>query len=191
MINNKGAEAKYNISMVLDGTTGQKNGLNGQSCHVETVLRFEVTGVGVTNTIDVEVRLRNSPNWYVIATIPGAVSGTLDISTYDFIRFNVTTADGAGTMYASGYVLNNPGSGGGGGSATAANQVTGNNSLASIDLKTPGSLLSNIKYDDIQATYPTPTTELYKYYLATVLQATVELTYATSTKNDLVRARRV
>jgi hypothetical protein len=53
------------------------------------------------------------------------------------------------------------------------------------------SLLYNIKYDDIQASYPSPTVENYEYYLATVLQATIEVTYTKSTKEILVRARRI
>jgi hypothetical protein len=110
LLNNTATEAKYNATIVLDGTTGIKGGSSGLSCFAETVLRFEVTGVGVTNAIDVQVKLRNSSNWYIIATITGAVTGTLDVSTYDFIRYNVVTANGTGSLYASGYILNNPSS---------------------------------------------------------------------------------
>ena len=52
-------------------------------------------------------------------------------------------------------------------------------------------LLAGISFDDIQATYPSSTTENYYYYLSTVLQATVQVTYSDSTKEVLTRARRI
>lgn len=190
-LNNTASEAKYNVSLNIDGTLGVLSNGNSEfvACHVETQLRIEVTGVGPTNEIQVYGRIRSSELWHYIATITGPVTGIADIATYDFLRYFHTVADGTGKLTASGFIFASPTAGSG--SATAGNQVTGNNSLASIDSKTPGSLLANVKYDDIQATYPTTTIELYKYYLLGVLQATVELTYATSAKSDLVRARRI
>lgn len=52
-------------------------------------------------------------------------------------------------------------------------------------------ILQGVQYDDVQAAYPDSTTETYSYYLNTVLQATVEITYTDSTKKTLSRARRV
>jgi hypothetical protein len=52
-------------------------------------------------------------------------------------------------------------------------------------------LLDGINYDDIQATYPNATTENYEYYLDSILQATIQVTYTDSTKGILLRARRV
>lgn len=190
MLNNRGTEAKYNVSIVLDGATGIKGGDAGLSCFAETKLRFEVINVGGTSAIDVEGRLRNSPNWYIIATIPGAITGTLDISTYDYIRYRVTTASGNGLLVASGYIFNQ-GAGGVGGDATAANQVIGNSTLSSINTKTAGNLLGGVQFDDFQTTFPSPTIEVYSYYLSGVLQATVEITYTNTTKNVTLRARRI
>lgn len=75
--------------------------------------------------------------------------------------------------------------------ATAANQVTGNNSLQSIDTKMQGSLLANIQFDEIQVAYPTSTTERYAYYLSTVLATTIEITYSDATKRVLTRVRKI
>ncbi len=52
-------------------------------------------------------------------------------------------------------------------------------------------LLEGVQYDDIQATYPTSSTEVYSYYLDTVLQAAIEVSYTDSTKNTFIRARRI
>jgi hypothetical protein len=52
-------------------------------------------------------------------------------------------------------------------------------------------LIQGIEYDDIQATFPNNTTEQYSYYLLTVLQATIEVTYTNECKKILLRARRV
>jgi hypothetical protein len=80
---------------------------------------------------------------------------------------------------------------GAGALATSANQVTGNNSLQSIDTKMQGSLLSNIQFDEIQVVYPTSTTEQYAYYLTSTLATTIEITYSDATKRVLTRVRKI
>lgn len=52
-------------------------------------------------------------------------------------------------------------------------------------------LLSGVSYDDIQATFPTSTTELYTYLKASVTVAQIEITYSNSSKQTLLRARRL
>ena len=52
-------------------------------------------------------------------------------------------------------------------------------------------LLAGIQYDDIQATYPTATTELYTYYLGAVSVAAIQITYTNSSKQVFSRAQRV
>lgn len=52
-------------------------------------------------------------------------------------------------------------------------------------------LLEGVQYDDIQASYPTPETEIYTYRLATVAVAQVEVTYTNSSKAVFLRARRL
>ena len=49
-------------------------------------------------------------------------------------------------------------------------------------------LLEGIKYDSIEATYPSLTTELYTYKLATVAQAQILVTYSDSTKEIFLSA---
>lgn len=83
------------------------------------------------------------------------------------------------------------GTSGGGGDATAANQVTGNAYLSSMNAKLQGGLLAGILFDKIVATYPTSLTELYVYSLLGVTQAQIRLTYTTTSKNDLSIAERV
>ena len=132
-INNKATEAKYNVNIPITAGNGVKGNIDGVSCFVETKMRIEVVGVGPTCTIDIEGKVRGSPNWYVITTSTGAITGTIDISTYDFIRYNVTNQDGTGFLYASGFVLNTSTGSGSSGDASAANQVIGNNLLNSLN----------------------------------------------------------
>jgi hypothetical protein len=114
MLNNKGTECKYAAIVPLDGTTGIKGSVDGQSCFAETQIRAEVAGVGVTNTVQIQGRLRGSTTWTTLKTITGATSDTVDISTHDFVRYNVGVADGTGTVVASGFFfkLNAGGAGG-------------------------------------------------------------------------------
>lgn len=109
-LNNKGAEAKYNVKLSIDGSTGVL--FNGDSenipCHIETQLRVEVSDVGATNEIQIYGRIRSSNLWHYIATITGPVTGIADISTYDFLRYFHTVADGVGTLTASGFIYNKP-----------------------------------------------------------------------------------
>jgi hypothetical protein len=145
MLNNQSAEAKFNCTVILDGTTGVK-GLLEYGVFVESQARVDVIGVGGSNVLSVQARIRNTETWVSIKTITGAISDTVDISTYDYIRFNVTTANGIGSANASGFITNLA-SGGGGGGATAANQVIGNASLSSIDSKTPALVGGKVPVD--------------------------------------------
>jgi len=52
-------------------------------------------------------------------------------------------------------------------------------------------LLSGVKYNDIQATYPTGSTELYTYLFDSTIVAQIEITYTNSSKTNFLRARRV
>jgi hypothetical protein len=190
LINSAGSESKYAISIPITSGNGVKGNIEGDSCFVETKLRLEVVGVGPTCTIDIEGRVKNSPNWYVITTSTGAITGTIDISTYDYIRYKVTNSDGTGVIYASGFVLNNPNTGSSG-DASASNQLIGNAKLTSIDSKTSGSLLPNKVFDDIQVAYPTASIETYSYYYLGTLQGKIEVTYSDSTKRYLTRTRSI
>jgi hypothetical protein len=106
LINSAGTESKYGLRINIPNSTGVIGSINGESVFAETKIRLEVIDVGATFTMDVEGQVKNSPNWYVISTVTGAVTGTLDISTYDRVRYNITNADGTGTLLASGFILN-------------------------------------------------------------------------------------
>jgi hypothetical protein len=77
------------------------------------------------------------------------------------------------------------------GVATDAKLDQTNISLSNIDSKMPGSLLSNIQFDEIQVEYPVNNIERYKYYLNNVLSTTIEITYVDSTKRVLTRVRKI
>ena len=51
-----------------------------------------------------------------------------------------------------------------------------------VETNPGGNILSGIEYDEVQASYPTATTEKYEYYEASSLVATVDITYTDSTK---------
>lgn len=106
MINSAGTESKYGLKLTIPNSTGIVGSIDGESVFAETKVRLEILNVGPTFTMDVEGQVKNSPNWYPITTITGAITGTLDISTYDRIRYNVTNADGSGVLLASGFILN-------------------------------------------------------------------------------------
>jgi hypothetical protein len=105
-ISSSGSESKYNRVVSLTSGNGVKGDSSGDPCFAETKLRIEIVGVGPLNTVDVEGRVKSSPNWYVITTATGAITGTVDISTYDFVRYRVTNSDGVGSIHASGFILN-------------------------------------------------------------------------------------
>lgn len=50
---------------------------------------------------------------------------------------------------------------------------------------TSGSILAGVEFDEIAASYPNSTTEVYVYKLATVTQATITVVYTNASK-DLV-----
>lgn len=169
MFNNSGTEAKHNITLPLNGSSGIKGSVDGSECYAETQVRVEIFGVGSTNVTYIQGRIRNSVNWYEIATITGGSNAVYDISTYDFIRYIVLVADGVGTLVSSGFFFN---------TASSAASSAGEG------------LLIGVAYDDVQATYPTATTEQYNYLLSGILQATLEVTYTSSTKDIFLRARK-
>ena len=51
--------------------------------------------------------------------------------------------------------------------------------------------LAPAQYDTIEATYPTASTEVYTYKLATVTQATITVTYTDATKLVLTSVTRL
>jgi hypothetical protein len=121
VLNNQGVEAKYNITLELDGLTGVKGDVNGTVCQIETQIRIEVSDVGPANVLFVQGRMRNSPNWYEIATITGPDNSVHDVSTYDYVRYVILVADGVGFIYGSGFIFGSPG----GSSVTAWGSIIG------------------------------------------------------------------
>ena len=189
LLNNTATESKYNVTIPITAGIGVKGDVTGLPCFAETQVRMEITGVGPLCQIDIQGKIRNSKNWYSITTATGAILGTIDISTYDYIRYVVLVADGTGELNASGYMFTSPNVTPAG-SATAGNQVISNNYLSALNNKAAGSLTGPIVYDDIQIAYPTSTTETYSYYSLAVLTATITITYSDSTKKTITRAQR-
>ena len=104
MLNNQGSSSKFAATVALTNSTGVKG--NEFEVFIENRLRFQCEGasVGGGNIVACEGRIRNSTLWTSLATCTGVASATADISTYDYIRFNVTTASGAGNIIASGFI---------------------------------------------------------------------------------------
>jgi hypothetical protein len=94
MINNQGSESKHNATIALDGATGVKS--SEFPVFVESRVRFQCEGVGGTNVVACEGRIKGATLWTSLATCTGLASAVADVSTYDYIRFNVTTSDGSG-----------------------------------------------------------------------------------------------
>lgn len=52
-------------------------------------------------------------------------------------------------------------------------------------------LLSGIQYDDIQASFPNSTTEIYTYLKDSVIVAQIQITYSNASKATFLRAQRL
>ena len=59
----------------------------------------------------------------------------------------------------------------------------------SVKIEGSGGLIDETAYDDIQAAFISATVTEYRYYLASVLQKTIEITYQTAAQREIIRAR--
>lgn len=179
MINNQGSFAKLRTSAQIDGTTGIK-GQASYDVFSEVKLVVEVFGVGASNILAVEGKIDAASTWGVVGTITGPGTATLDISTVDNIRFNVTTSDGVGNFISSGFITSVSTSGGGGGSAdsTAANQVTQINLATStntkLDTLNAKDFATSAKQDTGNASLSSIDTKLSGQFTNTQAQAIVD-----------------
>lgn len=105
MLNTSGTTAKHNTKVPLSNTiTGIKGNLRFP-VHIETKLRSIISGVGVTNVVLIQGTIEGSDDWTTITTVTGLSTGVVsDISTYDYIRYNVTVADGDGELISSAFL---------------------------------------------------------------------------------------
>jgi len=105
MLNNAGSKAKHNCLLTL---TNASTGVKGQDkfpVHIETKLRTIVKDVGVGNVVLIQGAIEGSEDWTTITTITGPSTGVVsDISTYDYVRYNVTTASGNGSLVSSAFL---------------------------------------------------------------------------------------
>lgn len=60
-----------------------------------------------------------------------------------------------------------------------------------VTMEGDSGLLQGVEYDDIQVTYPTGQTEVYTFLKDGVQVAQIEVTYSSSSKHELTRARRI
>ncbi len=104
MLNNQGSGSKFGTTITLPGTTGIKG--DEYEVFIENKIRFQAEGasVGGGNIVACEGKIRGSSTWTSLGTVTGTASAVVDISTYDYIRFNVTTASGTGSIIASGFI---------------------------------------------------------------------------------------
>ena len=104
MLNSQGAESKHAGIVALDGTVGVKGSV--YKVPIEGRVRFQCEGasVGVGNVVACEGSIVGSSLWTSLVTATGSTSAVADTSTYDLIRFNVTTASGTGNIISSGFI---------------------------------------------------------------------------------------
>lgn len=104
MLNNQGSSSKFSAIVALPGTVGVKG--DEFEVFIENRVRFQSEGssVGGSNVVACEGKIRGSSTWTSLATATGSASAVADVSTYDYIRFNVTTANGTGNIIASGFI---------------------------------------------------------------------------------------
>jgi hypothetical protein len=59
------------------------------------------------------------------------------------------------------------------------------NDEATVRVGGTGTIISGIQFDEIQATYPSGTIEIYQYLYESNVVATVTVTYTNSSKNEV------
>lgn len=64
-------------------------------------------------------------------------------------------------------------------------------SSVAVTIEGDSGIIQGVSYDDIQVTFPSATVTVYEYLKATVLQATVEITYTNAAQTSIVRIRRI
>jgi len=97
MMNAAGSSQKFNARFDVPNATGVVGETDGYPVHIESKLRVETTG---TITLQVQGRIEGSTVWTTLTV----TSGVVDISTYDYIRFNIPAASTVGTLIASGFI---------------------------------------------------------------------------------------
>lgn len=157
--------ATAQVQTQVEGTITTQN-VGGDACTAGGCVEIDVAGKGVvaiqvrnTYTGALSGQLLINGSWVTLAdataftnkatraqaaTIASGATGIFLVDAVGASRFRLTALLGAVTGEARVSILASPvspgsgsGGGGGGGDASAANQVTGNTSLASIDTKTP------------------------------------------------------
>jgi len=77
---------------------------NPFTLHGEAKLRVSVTGAGAANVLKVQARLFDASAFTDVLTVTGNASEVVDISTWDQVRFNITTYDSSpGSLIVSGF----------------------------------------------------------------------------------------
>lgn len=66
-----------------------------------------------------------------------------------------------------------------------------NKSKIAVAVEGDTGLLEGVSYDEVQATYPSPTAEIYSFLLASTQVAQIEVTYSNSSKQALISVKRV
>jgi hypothetical protein len=179
MFNNQGTEAKYNITVPLDGTAGVKGELDGLPVYAETSIRVEIFDVGPTNVTYIQGRLRNSPNWHEIATVTGESNAVYDVSTYDFVRYVILVADGVGTIVSAGFFFSYSS---GGSSVTAWGDITGTLSNQT-DLQSALDLKESLSNKATDLTSPDNTKYPTTLAVDTAISSISQLMYYTAGRN--------
>lgn len=97
-------QTKMGTDLQVPASTGVVGLVDGYQVYGESKMRAVLTGVGGTCGIDIEGKIRGQDTWVVLDSFvgPGSISDT-DIGTWDFVRFNITTADGTGKLVVSAF----------------------------------------------------------------------------------------
>lgn len=91
-------DLKLNIELFPTGTGIQSaDGLSVFYVSGESKLRVVVENAGGGNVIQVQAKINLEASWEVIDTLTGPGSYSVNVSTYDYVRFNVSTYSASGT----------------------------------------------------------------------------------------------
>ena len=160
-------KAKYSIRLGL-----LNSGVFVEDANIweNSTFKLVVENAGASNSIKVYGKITGEESYHLIDSLVGNGIKNFDIKFFDFIRLTCDVYD----------------------SPTGYLKVTGS-AFDSESTNAAGfsDLLGGIEYDDIQASYPNSTTELYDYFNLGVHQTQIEVTYTNSTKKYLLRARRL
>lgn len=144
-----------------------------ENLRTENILKVSAEELGSGTSVEVFARIATQSNFTNIATVVGSTVKAIDISTWDHIKLNISSFDGLnGNLAVSAFF--------------SPDSISDSNSDGMPDSSgTTGTIISDLEFDAVDTTFPSPLVEEYRYYsggTSGTLLATVTITYQDTEK---------